>query len=317
MKTIHVELDDDGVRLDRVLRKHLPLSTLSTIYRLVRKGSIRVNGRRVKHDCRLHSGDSIQIRARGIEPTPPGGRHVSYLVGTEFFERNFHIVYEDECLIACDKPTGLVVHAGSGHRKQDTLIDLAASYLHHTSGASVEPFLVHRLDRDTSGIILLAKDKQVLRRMHAAFRSRKVHKRYVAMCHGRPKAGSGRIDLPLARTHGRNQGTKMVVREGGITSASEFVVKASKAGISRIRVDLHTGRTHQIRVHLTHMGCPIIGDVRYGDSQLDRAFFLRCSAPRRLYLHAEQISFFHPELDRDVVFSVPPSRAFRSLWEGL
>lgn len=322
MKTIQIDDDNEGVRIDRVLRKELASTSLSVIYSSIRKGSIRVNGKRVKQNYRLKSGDSIEINVaraeltsdkKGIQKRTPPLRH------TAFFRQNFRIIYEDEWLLVCDKPAGLVVHAGTKHLKQDTLIDLAKSYAEHTAGNKkiIEPVLVHRLDRDTSGIILIAKNKRTLRFLHDNLRGNEFQKKYIVLCHGIPSVKKGSIELPLVRTHERNRGMKVTVGEDGLASRSSFRLVETYRNASRIEVDLHTGRTHQIRVHMAHISCPVIGDVRYGDREKDLMLFEKNSSLRRLYLHAEQLSFPHPGLNRDVTFSVPVPADFQNILQLL
>lgn len=318
MKTIQIDNDNDGVRIDRILRKELTSLSLSAIYSSIRKGNIKVNGRHVKQDYRLKAGDAIEIDIGGAELASDkkrANKKLTSLAKTDFFKQNFKILYEDEWLIVCNKPAGLVVHIGTRHLKHDTLIDLAKSYVMLTSKKkkSVEPILVHRLDRDTSGVILIAKDKQTLRCLHKSIRSHDFEKKYSALCHGIPSANEGSIELPLVRIHERNRGMKVRVRKDGIDSQSSFRVVASFRSASQVEIHLHTGRTHQIRVHMAHISCPVIGDARYGDHERDRLLFEQHSSLRRLYLHAEQLSFQHPSLDRRVTFTAPAAAAFKNI----
>ena len=322
MKTIKIDGDNEGVRIDRILRKELSKTSLSEIYSSIRKGNIKVNNKRVKQNYRLKAGDMIEINIAQAELTSdkksthkktPSLRH------TEYFKQNFKIIFEDEWLLVCDKPAGLVVHAGTKHMKQDTLIDLAKSYVGQKSGKKrfIEPVLVHRLDRDTSGVILIAKNKRTLRYLHNNLRSNEFKKRYVALCHGIPSVKKGSIELSLIRTHERNRGMKVTVGEGGLTSRSSFRLVKSYKSVSQIEIDLHTGRTHQIRVHMAHIACPVIGDVRYGDREKDRLLFEKERGLRRLYLHAEQLSFPHPGLDRVVTFTAPVPADFLKILQLL
>ena len=317
MKTIKIDHENDGVRIDRILRKELSSLSLSEIYGSIRKGNIRVNGRRVKQGYRLKNGDAVEItigKAQLDSDKKYPDTMLTSLVQTDFFNKNFKIIYEDEWLIVCNKPAGLVVHGGTRHLKHDTLIDLAKSYvLLNSKKKSIEPVLVHRLDRDTSGVILIAKDKQTLRHLHQSIRSHDVEKKYLALCHGIPSAKKGSIELPLVRTHERNKGMKVRVHKDGIGSQSSFRVMASFRRASQIEIHLQTGRTHQIRVHMAYISCPVIGDARYGDHERDRLLFHQNSSMRRLYLHAEQLSFQHPGLGRRVTFTAPAPAVFKSI----
>jgi RluA family pseudouridine synthase len=301
-----------GCRLDRILRKQLPLLPLSSIYSLIRRGGVRVAGhRRISQDYRLALGDAIDVdvdpaelsRGAALQEGPDGN-----LVKTDFFRRNFSILHEDADLLVCNKPVGLVVHPGSGHLHHDTLVDLAAAYLF--AGGKIKTYddfaLVHRLDRDTSGAILIAKNKQTLRRLHELFRRRSLTKQYSAICHGRPPLFEGEIEVPLQRGRDAEGETTMRVGTAGALSRTRYRVDASTVDRSRLDVFLETGKTHQIRIHLSHLGAPIIGDVRYGDAARDRAFFsANPHLANRLYLHAWKLSFLHPSTMRTLTVTAP------------
>jgi 23S rRNA pseudouridine955/2504/2580 synthase len=293
--------NEAGCRLDRMVRKRLPLMSLSGIYSLIRKGGVRVSGRKLRQDYRLQNGDRIEIDADVSELAVPDQKQqedLARLVHTGFFKRNFLILYEDRDLLACNKPAGLVVHPGTGHLRHDTLIDLAAAYL--LSGrkitASDDIALVHRLDRDTSGVILIAKNKPVLRRIHEAFRNRTLVKKYMAICHHRPPKAEGEVVVKLVRDRDERGETRMRVydqgRPGtrGMFSRSTYRLDAYHNDLSRVEVFLETGKTHQIRIHCAHLGAPIVGDDRYGDAALDNGLFSRRpGVVRRLYLHAMKL----------------------------
>jgi RluA family pseudouridine synthase len=305
------------MRLDRMLRKQLPGLSLSAVYRYIRVGKIKVNGKKVKHDHRLQEGDSMAIYFTDDDITEQKKvleEKVVNLVHTEFYRKNFNVIYEDERLLVCNKPSGLVVHGGTGHMRNDTLIDLALSHVQHTSknkNAVLQTMLAHRIDRDTSGVILVAKDKQFLRDIQTSIRDRSIRKNYVAFCHGQPPEKKGVIDVAISRSQDDDHTMKMIIDEStGMRSISSYEVAYTRSGISKIAIDLHTGRTHQIRVHLAYLKCPIIGDERYGDPEKDAALFVNKTVPKRLYLHAEQIGFFYSELEREVNFAAPFPAAF-------
>ncbi len=317
-KVINIDRENDGVRIDRMLRNRLASSSLSSIYRFIRKGDVRVNEKRIKQNYRLKEGDIVKInvdKSQLASDKKTTSEYNKSLIHTDFYKRNFRILYEDESLIVCDKPAGLVVHAGTGHLKHDTLIDCAVSYLYNSSGPNkfCEPVLVHRLDRDTSGVILIAKDKRILRSIHVSMRTREIQKQYIALCHGVPSVKNGIVDISLAKTYEQNKGMKVKVRKNGVRSLSSFKVVDVRNRLSQIAIDIHTGRTHQIRVHMAHILCPIIGDMRYGDKDCDSIFFNKYDIPCRLYLHAKKISFYHPELKRKVIFTAPVPKEFFTL----
>jgi RluA family pseudouridine synthase len=315
MVTIPITANEAGSRLDRLLRKKLPLRTLSDIYRMIRTGFARVNGKKVKENHRLHEGDTLELRIDESELSAgkPGAAESSAdLSKTEFYRRNLKIVYEDDAIIACDKPPHLVVHPGTGHSGNATLIDLVKCYMQTKSckDKDADPVLVHRLDRDTSGIILIAKNKGVVRTLHEHLRGHEMTKQYVAVCHGRPKRDRGVIEVNLAKTLEENSGTKMSVDDRGVYSKTEYIVVSSTASLSKMQLTLFTGRTHQIRVHMAHIDCPVVGDVRYGDPVRDAELFKHSGITKRLYLHAGLISFSHPQTGKKLTLTAPEPEEF-------
>ncbi len=315
MQTLIVGREDDDVRFDRFLRRHLPHVPLSQVYRLVRTGRARVDGRRVRQDRRLREGERVEVAvdaAEVVERHEPDTGRIAKLVRTEFFRRNFHAVLEDDVLLVCDKPAGLVVHPGSGHTGNDTLFDLARAHLAAAGGAQ-QPWLVHRLDRDTSGLILIAKDRLAVRRLHDSLRGAAFDKRYHAICHGSPPARQGVVTAALERTYARNDGTKVRPSRGGMPSSTSYRLLRRTRGMSLVEARLGTGRTHQIRVHLRHIGCPIVGDVRYGERSKDEEVFARWPVERRLYLHAALLAFPHPLTGETIELRSPAPESFGAL----
>ena len=304
--------EEHNCRLDRLLRKRLPLLPLAGIYSLIRKGSVRIGGKKTRQDYRLQEGDLLDIEVETAEIATPQAPDDSLarLTGTSFFRKNFVVIYEDNHLLACNKPTGLVVHPGSGHTKHDSLIELATAYLLEKKGIPPgdEVALVHRLDRDTSGVILIAKNKRTLRALHELFVDRTVVKEYRAVCHHRPPENEGTISVNLSRTHERNSGMKMSVGDEGENARSRYELNEYRNDLSSVTVFLETGKTHQIRVQMTHVGAPIVGDVRYGSPELDAA--LPGGAPHRLFLHAYRISFKHPHTQKPITIKAPLPEEF-------
>ncbi len=319
MVSFKIPSDDDGARFDRILRKKLALMSLSDIYRLIRTGRARVNGKKSVQDYRVRGNDLVELDVDPAELSLSGnsGKETSSgITRTDYYKRNLKIIYEDNDLLACDKPPNLVVHPGTGHSEGATLIDLVRVYMAaKTAGKNVaEPILVHRIDRDTSGIILIAKNKRMLRYLHTHFRDHHIDKKYFAVCHGHPSKGSGTVEANLVKTVEPNSGLKMKVDETGMFSKSDYSVIRKSRKFSLMQVTIRTGRTHQIRVHMTHIGCPIVGDVRYGDKALDLALFAgRGGAVRRLYLHASSIGFVHPLDNKRLTLSAPLPEEFDGL----
>ena len=313
---ITIGSEEDGCRTDRIVRKRLPLMPLSSIYMLFRKGKVRVGDRRAKQDYRLKAGDILRIGVDAAEVAVPKGTDSSLaqLTGTSFFRKNFSIIFEDANLLACNKPTGLVVHPGSGHTRHDSLIELATAYL-LTTGKSVpgeEIALVHRIDRDTSGVILIAKNKRTLRLLHDQFRERTLTKEYIALCHHRPPADEGTLHTQLKRDDRRNTGMKMRVQKGGTDAICRYHIDSFNGTFSKVAVFLDTGKTHQIRVQMAEAGAPIIGDVRYGNEKADRDLFGGDTAPR-LFLHAVRLRLRHPHSGKPLTIKAPIPEPFNRL----
>ena len=312
---------EDGSRLDRLLRKRLPLLGLSGIYGLIRRGAVRVDGKRVKQDHRLKDGEILEIDVDEAEfkSEERPQNSLADLVRTDFFKRNFKILYEDAQILVCNKPAGLVVHSGSGHSSRDNLVDLAAAYILSISkGTSAKkthepeiPTLMHRLDRDTSGVIMLSKNKGVLRTLHDDMRNGKFTKQYVAVCHNRPPEYEGTVTFGMKKNSGGRSGMKMNIDSNGTTSSTTYKLLGYQNDLSQLEILLHTGKTHQIRVHMSHLGAPVLGDGRYGDQRLDRAIFSSSTIlPNRLYLHAHKLSFPHPKTRKSMTITAPTPTAF-------
>jgi len=308
--TTTVTAEEQGQRLDRFLRLRLPHAPLSLIFRLIRTGGARVDGRRVPGSHRLAAGDQVETQIDAGEAAGDSRSRVdpSRIVDSVFFQRSFRVVFEDEAVLACDKPPGLVVHPGSGHTRGDSLVELADAYLARRGGGRA--WLVHRIDRDTSGLILLAKGRQALLPLTEALRRGGMRKTYALVCHGRPAQSHGRLETRLVRTYGRNTGAKMVVADEGQEARSTYRVVRTRGGVSMLDVTLETGRTHQIRVQMAHLGCPIAGDVRYGNAELDERLFRDRTLERRLYLHARALAFPHPLTGETIALDVPPPESF-------
>jgi RluA family pseudouridine synthase len=314
---------DHGSRLDRLLRKRLPLLSLSAIYGLIRRGGARVDGRKVKQDHRLSEGEQLELdvdESEFSEHERPQNALLK-LTKTEFFRRNFHILFEDQFILVCNKPAGLVVHPGSGHTHSDNLIDLAAAYIlskqNIAAGPPEAPVLMHRLDRDTSGVILLAKNAGIARRLHEALRAGKFKKQYAAVAHNRPPEFEGTVTLGMRRNDRSRAGMKMSVSDGGeagggaMESSTSYKIAEYRNDLSRLEILLHTGKTHQIRVHMAHLKSPILGDERYGNHNLDNRFFKASPRlPRRLYLHAHKLSFPHPQTKKTTTVTAPVPKEF-------
>jgi 23S rRNA pseudouridine955/2504/2580 synthase len=281
----HLEVapEEAGQRLDNYLRRRLAGVPRSRLYRVIRKGEVRVNGRRAGPDARLKASDRVRIPPLRLpvagEPARPGPGLREQMARA--------IVYEDDRLLVLDKPAGIAVHGGSG-----VSLGVIEALRALRPGESLE--LAHRLDRDTSGCLLIARNAATLRILHALLREGAVEKRYLALLRGRWQLGAKRIEVPL-RTDLRSGGER-TVRPGasGKAAVSEFRPVQFFGRIATLmEVTLRTGRTHQIRVHAQHAGHPVAGDEKYGDPEFNRELTSRGLG--RMFLHAHSLSFNWPQ----------------------
>jgi 23S rRNA pseudouridine955/2504/2580 synthase len=281
----HFEVSEEeaGQRLDNYVHKRLGEIPRSRVYRIIRKGEVRINGHRAGPDTRLQARDKVRIPPVRVKPAEEIGRPAAELQE----QVRQAIVYEDDDLLVLDKPAGLAVHGGSG-------ISFGAIEALRAlrPGESLE--LVHRLDRDTSGCLLIARNTSALRTVHALLREEGAfEKRYLALIQGKWELGRKRIDVPL-RTDIRVGGERTVkAHASGKPSVSEFrPVQFFGKRATLVEVTIFTGRTNQIRVHAQHAGHPVAGDEKYGDEQFNAE--LRTMGLNRMFLHAHSVSFQWP-----------------------
>ena len=273
---------DAGQRIDNLLMRHFKTVPRSHVYRLLRKGEVRVNRKRVAAQYRVAAGDEVRLPPVRIEPSSEPGRPSSSL--QELVERA--VIYQDKHLLVIDKPSGVAVHGGSG-MSHGVIEALRASRPRETLE------LVHRLDRDTSGCLAVARDRATLTSLHALIRESGMHKTYLGLVSGSWQLGTKRIDAPLA-TDDRRHGERHVrVAAAGKDSVSVFKpVQFFGSLATLMEIDIPTGRTHQIRVHAAFAGHPLLGDDKYGDRE--RNAELKHHGLRRIFLHAHSIAFEWP-----------------------
>jgi len=300
-RLVTVEADSADRRLDNFLLGMLKGLPRTRIYRMIRTGEVRVNKGRTKPAYRLEEGDIVRIPpVHGLREGDP--HKISQGRAGWITE---HIIYEDPCLLVLDKPSGLAVHGGSG-------ISLGAIELLRAARPDNRYMeLVHRLDRATSGCLLIAKKRSSLRRLHEAFREGQVRKIYHALLMGKWTGGKREVSLALVTEN--RQGGERHVRPGqdGKPAVTRFYPeKMFKDGVLA-RVELLTGRTHQIRVHSAAIGHPVAGDDRYGDGKPAPAGL------KRLFLHASMLSFKHPDDGRRMKFESPMDSALIQVLDKL
>lgn len=282
VRVLEVAPDQAGQRLDNFVHRLLSNLPRSRIYRLIRRGEVRVNGRRAGPDSRLQALDKVRIppvRLKAPEELAQPGAQLLQSIQRA-------IVFEDERLLVLNKPAGIAVHGGSG-----VSFGVIEALRALRPGDPLE--LVHRLDRDTSGCLIVARQTAALRTLHALLREGGLEKRYLSLLKGQWELGRKRIDLPL-RTDLRVGGERTVrVDPQGKKSVSEFrPVQFFGKRATVVEVALETGRTHQIRVHAQHAGHPVAGDEKYGDAAFNEE--LERLGLRRMFLHAHSVSFQWP-----------------------
>ncbi|MBX3709217.1 MAG: RluA family pseudouridine synthase [Gammaproteobacteria bacterium] len=289
-----VPADYEGQRIDNFLLNRLKGMPKSRVYRIVRKGEVRVNKKRVNVYYRLIAGDNIRLPpvflAETAKQAPPSKNTSALLV-----ER---VLYEDENLLIINKPSGMSVHAGTTVRVG---VIEALRYL-YPKLPHLE--LAHRLDSETSGCLVLAKKKRILRELHTLLREGKVSKIYVALTLGKWKDSELKVDLPLHKDYQDGGKHVVEVHDKGKSALTVFhTIKSYKRLASFMEVKLYTGRTHQIRVHAQHQGHPIAGDDRYGDVEFNK--MVRNMGLKRMFLHAKSIDFTLPSLAQRITVEAP------------
>ncbi len=317
-----IEVDEDaggGQRLDNFLIRHCKGVPKSHLYQLIRSGQVRVNGKRCRPDDRLSSGDLVRVppvvtarpgpgvSAEGIGPAAPaqggfGPRAVP--------PGQFTILYEDEAILAIDKPAGVAVHGGSG------VAHGAIERLRAARPQAKFLELAHRLDRETSGVLLLGKKRAALLALHAQLRERQADKRYLAIVVGRWPLRTKTVQEPLHRFLTPEGERRVRVQAGGqaaltrVTGLQQFELPGL-GEFTLVEAKIETGRTHQIRVHLAHAGFPIAGDEKYGDFNLNKLLYK--TSYKRMFLHAISMKIRHPSDGRAITLEAPMPGEFAAL----
>lgn len=309
---------DAGMRLDRYLRKALATTPLSAIFRHLRNGSVRVDGKKAKPELRLAVGMTITFslpdadlaaltrgderRAESAAPTQVRERRPDAARASRGRALRPVVVYRDDDVLVVDKPAGMASQPGTAVSGED----LCAWLDEHERAlrtATFTPAPAHRIDRGTSGLVAIGLSPQGLRGLAAAFRDGTAHKVYLAVVHGVPRPASGTIDAPLEQVpSARKDGPKVRVSSRGQEARTDYETIAVRGDRAVLRVVLHTGRMHQIRAHLAHLGHPIVGDVRYGSPVRMGTAFL---------LHAHELRVPHPTRGEELLVRCGPPSVFR------
>ncbi len=294
--------DSAGQRIDNYLTKRLKGVPKSHIYRILRSGEVRVNSRRIGPDYRVQEGDRLRLppvrtaRPRDAAPAPVPPWHPA-------------IIHEDEVLLAIDKPAGIAVHGGSGvsHGIVERL----------RAGRPQAPFLelAHRLDRETSGVLMLAKRRSALLALHRQLREGLVQKLYLALVKGRWRDAKRNVKLPLDNYFLKSGERRVGVSGDGTPAHTVFRLQRAWQGYSLLEAELKTGRTHQIRVHLAHLGFPVAGDDKYGDFALNKV--LARQGLKRMFLHASRAVIEHPQSGASLTLEAPLPEELQSFVAAL
>ena len=284
---LEISADQAGQRIDNVLINKLKGVPRSRIYRIVRKGEVRVNKKRIKPDYRVQEGDVLRIppirMAEEKTPMVPSQKAIASL------EDN--ILWEDKQLLIINKPAGLAVHGGSG-------VSLGAIEILRSSRPKQTLELAHRLDRDTSGCLIVSKKSSILKQLHELLRNQQIKKVYLALVKGRWPSDLKRIDVPLQKFQMRSGERMVQVSEDGKEALTDFKVLRYYGDSTLLEITLQTGRTHQIRVHALYAGHPIVGDEKYGDKKFNQ--LMRRKGCKRLFLHAASVGFKLPEAEKAI-----------------
>ncbi|PUE33150.1 ribosomal large subunit pseudouridine synthase C [Limnohabitans sp. Jir61] len=306
-----VDEDSAGQRLDNFLMRHLKGVPKTHVYRIIRSGEVRVNKGRASAEQRVEAGDlvrlppvrvSAQVQAKADAPAPA---------------REFPVLMEDEAMMAIDKPAGVAVHGGSG------VSFGVIEQLRRARPASTNLELVHRLDRETSGVLLVAKKRSALKHLQDQFRDRETGKTYLALVLGLWPSNKKVIDSPLMKytiPNGVGEGERRVKVVGkddpnGMRSITLVRVARTVGPYTLLEVTIKTGRTHQIRVHLASQGHPIAGDDKYGDFEHNK--LLQKMGLKRMFLHAWQLKFQHPQSHRPVSLQAPLPPELKNFVDGI
>lgn len=301
---IEINEENSGQRLDNFLITKLKGVPKSRIYRIIRKGEVRVNKGRIDNKYRLIKGDIVRIppircatRSNPVELLP-----------TLKHSLEQGVLYEDDALIVLNKPSGFAVHGGSGISSGV----IEGLRLLRPESRFLE--LAHRLDKDTSGCLLIAKKRSTLKALHELFRSTEVKKTYLALLAGQWDRKKQRVTAPLLRNTGKGGERIVKVSQSGKFAETNFRRVQKYHDSTLVEATPKTGRTHQIRVHAAWLGHPIVGDVRYGDHDENRNFNKR--GFKRLFLHAQQLQFRHPVSDEIMIFNAPLAQELQRLLDN-
>ena len=286
-----------GQRLDRFVASQLTSLSRTRIQNLVESGLVQVSGAAMKPSYRVESGDRVTVEI----PEPPAA-------GVEAEPIVLDVLYEDEEIAVINKAAGMIIHPGAGAQTGTMVAALLNRFggmkgLSSVGGA-MRPGIVHRLDKETSGAVVIARTDSAHKRLVEEFQTRQVRKTYVALLHGKLKGESGTIDLPVTRDL-RRRSRMTARRRNGREARTDWRVLRRIDGFTLVESRLHTGRTHQIRVHFSTIGCPVVGDTMYGAPRQERVGTQLLPPLNRNFLHSARLAFMHPATGKTMEFRAP------------
>jgi len=284
LQIVSVNSGQEGVRLDIWLARQLKSMSRSRIQQLIRAGLVTVNSRPAKDSHKTKTGERVEVMVPSPQPVEIAPENIP-----------LDILFEDDSLLVINKPSGMVVHPAPGH-VSGTLVNAVLHHCPNLSGIGGEqrPGIVHRLDRDTSGVILVAKTGEALQSLADQFKRREIDKTYLAVVHGVPEPGKGRIETLIGRHASDRKKMTAAPRGRGRIAISRYETLEKFGKYSLVQIKPETGRTHQIRVHLAHLKHPVAGDRQYGKRPVNEIEGKACQALNRQLLHAHEICFNHP-----------------------
>jgi len=286
MTALNVPRERAGLRLDRFLALELADFSRARLQTLIRGGFVTLNGKAPRSRDLVRTGDTVELTEPAVEKIEAQPEQIA-----------LEILFEDDDLLVLNKPAGLVMHPGAGHQ-QHTLVNALLAHCQNLSGigGKERPGIVHRLDKETSGVLVVAKNDSTHRDLSKQFAARTMQKIYLALVAGVPRKSTGVIDKAIAR-HPVHRQRMSIARRQGRAAKTEYRVLRAGAGMSLLECTLHSGRTHQIRVHLHHLAHPVLGDKLYGGKHSG-------NFPRQM-LHAWKLAFRHPRTSEVMTFEAP------------
>ena len=310
-KKITISKHQAEKRVDRIIKNLFPQMPLSAIYKNIRTKKIKLNQKKVKENKKVKEGDFLEINI--ADEIQEKKRTINYekILKSVFFKKHFRILFEDEDVLALDKPAGVAVHPGTKHYSGRTMIDLARAYLQQNEFL---PTLVHRLDLETSGVLIFAKNNLALQKINEAIKNKETVKKYYVLVHGLAQKKKGTIRSKLARIEGKSAKIIISKKEDSKIAISHFVVlnHFNTSNTSLLEVTLETGRMHQIRVQMKSQGHSVVGDSKYGDFKLNREIEKKY-AFKRMFLHSCFFQLKHPSKSQNLTIKSPLSLELKNL----